>query len=68
MPLHWTRSSYCDSAGPDCVEVALPSGPAAAVRLRDSKTASRPALAFGPAAWSEFTGHVGRATVFSSSS
>ncbi|MGQ4486594.1 DUF397 domain-containing protein [Streptomyces sp. SAS_281] len=68
MPLHWTRSSYCDSAGPDCVEVALPSGPAAAVRLRDSKTTSRPALAFGPAAWSEFTGHVGRATVFSSSS
>ncbi|MCX0243966.1 MULTISPECIES: DUF397 domain-containing protein [Streptomyces] len=68
MTPHWTRSSYCDSAGPDCVEVALPSGPGAAVRLRDSKTPARPALAFEPGAWSEFVGQVGRATVFSSSS
>ncbi|WP_328900274.1 DUF397 domain-containing protein [Streptomyces sp. NBC_00441] len=60
MTLHWTRSSYCDSAGPDCVEVALPPGPAAAVRLRDSKTPSRPALAFAPDAWSAFTGSVER--------
>ncbi|MFC8535367.1 DUF397 domain-containing protein [Streptomyces sp. NPDC057249] len=68
MPLHWTRSSYCDSAGPDCVEVALPPGPAAAVRLRDSKTPSLPALAFAPGAWSDFVGQLGRPTVFSSSS
>lgn len=68
MSLHWTRSSYCDSAGPDCVEVALPSGPATAVRLRDSKTPSLPALAFAPEAWTEFVGHVGRPAVFSSSS
>ncbi|GAA2997218.1 hypothetical protein JCM13580A_43120 [Streptomyces drozdowiczii] len=46
MTPHWTRSSYCDSAGPDCVEVALPAGPAAqAVRLRDGV-----ALPAGPAA------------------
>ncbi|MEV5602888.1 DUF397 domain-containing protein [Streptomyces sp. NPDC052299] len=68
MPLHWTRSSYCDSAGPDCVEVALPSEPATAVRLRDSKTPSRPALAFEPGAWAEFVGQLGRPVVFSSSS
>ncbi|NEC07163.1 DUF397 domain-containing protein [Streptomyces sp. SID7909] len=68
MTLHWTRSSYCDSAGPDCVEVALPPAPAAAIHLRDSKTPSRPALAFAPDAWAEFVGHIGRATVFSSSS
>lgn len=68
MSLHWTRSSYCDSAGPDCVEVALPLGPVAAVRLRDSKTPSRPALAFEPGAWAEFVGQLGRPTVFSSSS
>ncbi|MEU5819698.1 DUF397 domain-containing protein [Streptomyces sp. NPDC047803] len=62
MTPHWTRSSYCDSAGPDCVEVALPAGPAApVVRLRDSKAPALPALAFAPAAWSAFTGSVSRA-------
>ncbi|WP_329025445.1 MULTISPECIES: DUF397 domain-containing protein [unclassified Streptomyces] len=69
MTPYWTRSSYCDSAGPDCVEVALPPGPAAtAVRLRDSKAPSLPALAFDPAAWSRFVGSVGRPAFFSSSS
>ncbi|MYW09458.1 DUF397 domain-containing protein [Streptomyces sp. SID2563] len=60
MTLQWTRSSYCDSAGPDCVEVALPPGPATAVRLRDSKAPSRPPLAFAPDAWTAFTGSVER--------
>ncbi|MFJ3084970.1 DUF397 domain-containing protein [Streptomyces sp. NPDC086838] len=69
MTPHWTRSTYCDSAGPDCVEVALLPGRATpAVRLRDSKAPSLPALAFAPDAWAEFVRHVGRATVFSSSS
>ncbi|MGC4946408.1 DUF397 domain-containing protein [Streptomyces sp. DT224] len=54
MPLHWTRSSYCDSAGPDCVEVALLPGPAPGARLRDSKAPTLPALTFTPAAWSAF--------------
>ncbi|NEC66048.1 DUF397 domain-containing protein [Streptomyces sp. SID9727] len=63
MPLHWTRSSYCDSAGPDCVEVASVPGPAPVVCLRDSKNPSRPALAFGPAAWSAFVGAVDRPAV-----
>lgn len=53
-PLHWTRSSYCDSAGLDCVEVALILGPAPAVCLRDPKVPSIPALAFEHTAWSEF--------------
>ncbi|NED10537.1 DUF397 domain-containing protein [Streptomyces sp. SID9124] len=54
MTPHWTRSSYCDSAGPDCVEVALPPGPATGVLLRDSKAPALPALAFEPTAWSAF--------------
>ncbi|TRV81428.1 DUF397 domain-containing protein [Streptomyces sp. 130] len=60
MTPHWTRSSYCDSAGPDCVEVALPPGPAPAVRLRDSATPTAPGLAFGAAAWAAFVGSVGQ--------
>ncbi|MGW1185250.1 DUF397 domain-containing protein [Streptomyces drozdowiczii] len=69
MTPHWARSSYCDSAGPDCVEVALLPGRATPpVRLRDSKAPSLPALAFESAAWSAFVGSVGRPAVFSSSS
>ncbi|MEW1892356.1 MULTISPECIES: DUF397 domain-containing protein [unclassified Streptomyces] len=40
--------------------MALPPGPATAVRLRDSKTLSLPALAFAPDAWSAFVGSVGQ--------
>ncbi|MEU6285484.1 DUF397 domain-containing protein [Streptomyces sp. NPDC047028] len=57
-PLQWTRSSYCDSAGLDCVEVALILGPVPAVCLRDSKATSIPVLAFEPTAWSEFVSRV----------
>jgi hypothetical protein len=43
----WFKSSYSDSEGANCVEVAL--GPDA-VRVRDSKDRGGPALAVTPTA------------------
>jgi hypothetical protein len=52
----WSRSSYSSNDGPQCVEVAAvaPGG----VRVRDSKDAAGPQLAFTGASWSAFTGFV----------
>lgn len=49
----WRKSSYSDSDGGQCVEVA---GTPDTVHVRDSKDTSRPALSFAPAAWAAFTG------------
>ncbi|WP_269857994.1 DUF397 domain-containing protein [Streptomyces sp. RPT161] len=57
-PMHWTRSRYCDSAGLDCVEVAMGPGPAPTVCVRDSKDPFSPTLAFEPTAWSEFVNSI----------
>jgi len=35
---NWIRSSYCDSAGLDCIEVAACISPIPAVWVRDTKT------------------------------
>jgi Domain of unknown function (DUF397) len=48
----WRKSSYSGNSGGDCVEVAS-SGQGIAVR--DSKAPERPALAFTPGSWQEFT-------------
>lgn len=53
--LHWVKSSYSTSDGPECVEVAASPG---AVRVRDSKDVEGPQLAFTPAAWSAFLAYV----------
>ncbi len=48
--LAWFKSSYSDSSGGDCVEVAA----AALVHVRDSKAPDRPYLTVSPAAWADF--------------
>lgn len=49
--MKWFKSSYSDSQGGNCVEVAsCPS----AVHVRDSKDKAGPTLAFSPEAWSAF--------------
>ncbi|MEU7697369.1 DUF397 domain-containing protein [Streptomyces sp. NPDC039028] len=50
--LHWFKSSYSDSGGGECVEVATSPH---AVHLRDSKQHDGgPTFAVEPAAWSVF--------------
>ncbi|GAB2924050.1 DUF397 domain-containing protein [Streptomyces mayteni] len=55
--LAWFKSSYSDTEGSDCVEVA---NALAVVHLRDSKTApaGAPRLTFRPAAFAAFLGTV----------
>ncbi|MEV5804121.1 DUF397 domain-containing protein [Streptomyces parvulus] len=49
--LKWAKSSYSDSEGGNCVEIAL----ADPVHIRDSKsTRPGPELQFSPASWSAF--------------
>lgn len=54
--LKWFKSSYSSNDGPQCVEVAISSGPA--VHVRDSKDTSRPHLTFTDTTWASFTGTV----------
>ena len=49
----WCKSSYSDTEGANCVEVAVCPG---VVYVRDSKDEEGPRLAFGPGAWARFTG------------
>ncbi|WP_426403828.1 DUF397 domain-containing protein [Streptomyces sp. R-07] len=49
--LHWFKSSYSDSGGGECVEVAAC---AHAVHLRDSKVQDGPTFAVEPSSWSAF--------------
>jgi hypothetical protein len=68
--LDWFKSSYSDSSGGDCVEVAVDwrksthsnsEGGAcvevAPVHVRDSKDPDGPHLCFTPEAWSAFLTH-----------
>ncbi|MFD0315153.1 DUF397 domain-containing protein [Streptomyces flavalbus] len=48
--LTWFKSSYSDSSGGECVEVAI----ASAVHIRDSKAPARPHLTVSPAVWGRF--------------
>ncbi|MGW3517672.1 DUF397 domain-containing protein [Streptomyces hydrogenans] len=50
--LDWFKSSYSNGGnGETCVEVATTPG---TIHVRDSKNATGPRLAFGPAAWAGF--------------
>ena len=55
--LAWFKSSYSNSEGGDCVEVAASTGTARTVHVRDSKDRTGPQLAFSPAAWSAFAAY-----------
>ncbi|MGP3981248.1 DUF397 domain-containing protein [Streptomyces sp. KR80] len=50
--LQWFKSSFSDSGGGDCVEIAIQ--PGEAVHIRDSKNPSGPSLTFAPTEWSAF--------------
>ncbi|MEV0221686.1 DUF397 domain-containing protein [Streptomyces sp. NPDC050704] len=52
--LTWFKSSYSDSSGGECVEVATTS----TIHVRDSKDISRPFLHLSPAAWDAFIAEV----------
>ncbi|MCN9241271.1 DUF397 domain-containing protein [Streptomyces sp. RY43-2] len=54
----WIKSSYSDSNGGDCVEIA-PGFPAA-VPVRDSKSPDGPVLLVSRRAWSAFVAAAGR--------
>ncbi|MYR29093.1 MULTISPECIES: DUF397 domain-containing protein [unclassified Streptomyces] len=51
----WRKSSYSDTQGSDCVEVA-PSPTVTAAR--DSKTPAGPVLTFSAPTWSAFLSHL----------
>ncbi len=51
--LTWFKSSYSDSSGGECVEVAATK---AAVHVRDSKDIGGPALCIASGSWSRFLG------------
>ncbi|WP_369391543.1 DUF397 domain-containing protein [Streptomyces sp. CG1] len=59
---HWIRSSYCDSAGMDCVEVAAHTGPIPSVWIRDTKVQQSPPLVVAPRTWSMFIAAIERLT------
>ncbi|MFE6865296.1 DUF397 domain-containing protein [Kitasatospora sp. NPDC057692] len=50
--LAWRKSSYSNSEGGNCIEVA--DGPAATVPVRDSKDPDGPTLTFTTTAWQSF--------------
>ncbi|MFG2905699.1 DUF397 domain-containing protein [Kitasatospora sp. NPDC048286] len=51
--LTWFKSSYSNTEGGACVEVALAPG---TVHVRDSKDKAGPRLAFTAEAWTDFIG------------
>ncbi|MEV8126435.1 DUF397 domain-containing protein [Streptomyces sp. NPDC085944] len=53
----WTKSSYSNGEGGNCVEVA--DGVPGVVPLRDSKVAGGPVIVVGSVAWTEFVRTVG---------
>ncbi|MDX2709769.1 DUF397 domain-containing protein [Streptomyces sp. PA03-6a] len=55
--LSWRKSTYSDTEGSNCVEVATTPH---RVHVRDSKDPDGPSLSFTPAAWTEFLRGVGR--------
>ncbi|CAM5585657.1 DUF397 domain-containing protein [Streptomyces canus] len=50
--LAWFKSSYSDSSGGECVEVAMTS----AIHIRDSKAPTAPHVTVSPTAWTTFLG------------
>ncbi|MGW3039138.1 DUF397 domain-containing protein [Kitasatospora sp. NPDC001159] len=58
--MKWFKSSYSDSQGGACIEVA--SSPAT-VHVRDSKDKAGPTLAFSPDAWYAFVAFAAEAQV-----
>ncbi|MCX5428402.1 DUF397 domain-containing protein [Streptomyces sp. NBC_00257] len=52
--LEWFKSSYSTNDGPECVEVAFAPR---TIRVRDSKHAQGPQLAFGPRQWAAFVSY-----------
>ncbi|MFI8945377.1 DUF397 domain-containing protein [Streptomyces sp. NPDC053750] len=48
----WTKSTYSNGQGGDCVEVA--DGVPGVVPVRDSKVTGGPVIVFGSAAWTKF--------------
>jgi hypothetical protein len=55
----WTKSSYSNGQGGDCVEVA--DGVPGVVPVRDSKVGGGPVIVVGASAWTEFVRTVGAA-------
>jgi hypothetical protein len=51
--LQWFKSSYSDSEGGACVEVAIPA-PTMTIHVRDSKVPASPQLHIAAPAWSAF--------------
>ncbi|MDH6135432.1 hypothetical protein P3T37_004847 [Kitasatospora sp. MAA4] len=49
--LPWSKSSYSDDRGGDCIEVAPTTD---TVHVRDSKDQAGPQLAFSAASWADF--------------
>ncbi|MFJ9146811.1 DUF397 domain-containing protein [Streptomyces sp. NPDC102270] len=52
--LTWFKSSYSDSGGGECVEVATPS----TVHIRDSKRPDAEHVTVSPTTWAFFLGHL----------
>ncbi|MEU6140018.1 DUF397 domain-containing protein [Streptomyces sp. NPDC047081] len=52
--LTWFKSSYSDSEGGACIEVAF----ASAIHVRDSKLPASPEIHLTPSAWSAFVSAV----------
>jgi hypothetical protein len=52
--LEWFKSSHSNPDGAACVEVASAPG---TIRVRDSKQAQGPQLAFGPEQWATFVSY-----------
>ncbi|MFE2458276.1 DUF397 domain-containing protein [Streptomyces sp. NPDC059402] len=48
----WTKSSYSNGEGGDCLEVAH--GVPGVIPVRDSKVTGGPVVVIGSAAWTEF--------------
>ncbi len=51
----WFKSSYSDTEGAECVEVAAPTPQT--VHIRDSKRTHGPQLAVPTNAWADFISH-----------
>ncbi|MGW2782300.1 DUF397 domain-containing protein [Streptomyces populi] len=51
--LNWFKSSYSDTEGGQCVEVAADTG---VVHIRDSKAAAGPVIRVSRKAWAGFLG------------
>ncbi|OKI90212.1 DUF397 domain-containing protein [Streptomyces sp. CB02414] len=54
----WTKSTYSNGEGGNCVEVA--DGVPGVVPIRDSKVTGGPVVVVGSVAWTEFVRTVGR--------